>query len=100
MKSMGYNGILEDHSLHALTDLDGAHPEGSNTEVLWEQWVAFRSCWLKLQRLRFKWQKICWQKDRELIRMRLENERLKIENERIALELKNKATRADYDLTV
>lgn len=112
LKSMDYNGILEDHSQHALTDLEGFHPEGSTADGLWEQWVAFRSCRLKLQRLQvnarilrlenrwFKWQRICWRKDRELIRMRLENERLKIENERIELELKYKEMRADYDLTV
>lgn len=109
LKFLDYNETLKHHPQYVSTGLDDIQPEDGNIDGLWQQWMAFRSCRLKLQKLqvkaqmlklenqRFKWQSICWKQDRHIIRMRLENERLKIENERMAMELKYKKMRADYN---
>ncbi|KAJ0078437.1 hypothetical protein Patl1_37001 [Pistacia atlantica] len=54
----------------------------------------------RLEKQRFKWQRIWWKQDREMKKMRLENETLKIENERMEIELEFKRLRADYSLGI
>ncbi|GFP80195.1 hypothetical protein PHJA_000162900 [Phtheirospermum japonicum] len=45
---------------------------------------------LELEKEKFKWQRFCRKKDRELEMTRMEIERMKLENERMALELRRK----------
>lgn len=45
---------------------------------------------LELEKRRFKWQRFCNNKDRELERLRLENERMGLENERMSMQLRLK----------
>ncbi|TXG53861.1 hypothetical protein EZV62_019117 [Acer yangbiense] len=111
-KSVGFNGILETSPQYGHTDSNPVSSEGDESNELQNQWMAFRSCRLKLQKLqveaqlhklekqRFKWQGKCWKHDRELNKMKLQNERLKIENERMAIEMTNKDLSAHYNLEV
>ncbi|XWS67612.1 hypothetical protein CRYUN_Cryun04dG0020700 [Craigia yunnanensis] len=83
-------------------DVNYVYPNNSSADGLQEQWMAFRLLQLKEQKLqiqvqklelekqRFKWRRINQNKDRDLVKMRLENECMKLENERLAFELKNK----------
>ncbi|KAK3029555.1 hypothetical protein RJ639_038444 [Escallonia herrerae] len=57
---------------------------------LQEQRVGIQADAFELEKRRFKWQRFCSTKDRELEISRLENERLILENERMALQLKQK----------
>ncbi|KAL5857240.1 hypothetical protein ACOSQ3_004698 [Xanthoceras sorbifolium] len=112
MKFVGFNAILETSAQYGHTDLNPVCPEGEKSDELQKQWMAFRSSQLRLQKLqvkaqlhklekqRIKWQGKCWKHDRELNKMKLQNERLKIENERMAIELKYKERSAHYNLTV
>ncbi|KAK4845325.1 hypothetical protein QYF36_003627 [Acer negundo] len=111
-KSVGFNGILETSPQYGHTDSNPISSEGDESNELQKQWMTFRSCRLKLQKLqveaqlhklekqRFKWQGKCWKHDRELNKMRLQNERLKLENERMAMEMTYKDLSAHYNLTV
>ncbi|PIN10551.1 hypothetical protein CDL12_16856 [Handroanthus impetiginosus] len=76
--------------------------EGTKNQMLQKQWINHRNLQLEEQRLhiqgqtlelekeRFKWQRFCRKKDRELEMMKMEIERMKLENERMALELRRK----------
>ncbi|KAK3184940.1 hypothetical protein Dsin_032226 [Dipteronia sinensis] len=111
-KSVGFNGILETSPQYGHSDSNPVSSEGDESNELQKQWMAFRSCRLKLQKLqveaqlhklekqRFKWQGKCWKHDRELNKMRLQNERLKIENERMEIEMTYKDLSAHYNLIV
>ncbi|XP_031101158.1 uncharacterized protein LOC116005067 [Ipomoea triloba] len=50
---------------------------------------------VELEKRRFKWQRFCSEKDRELEIERLENERLVLENKRMVLQLKHKEHELD-----
>lgn len=81
------------------------------TKSKWEQreWIKKRMLELQDQRLgiqaeafelekrRFKWQRFCGKKDRELEVSRLENERLILENERMELQLRHKELEMDSE---
>lgn len=80
------------------------------TKSLWEQreWIRNRMLQLQEQRVscqaesfelekrRFKWQRFCRKKDRELEKLRLENESKKLENERMQLLIKQKELELDF----
>ncbi|KAL8204709.1 hypothetical protein R6Q57_010332 [Mikania cordata] len=55
---------------------------------LHEQRVGIETEAFEMEKKRFKWQRFCDRKDRELEISRLENERLMLENERMVLQLK------------
>ncbi|KAJ0612293.1 putative transcription factor Trihelix family [Helianthus annuus] len=57
---------------------------------LQEQRVGLETEGYEMEKRRFKWQRFCDKKDRELEVARLENERSMLENERTALQLKHK----------
>ncbi|MQM22042.1 hypothetical protein Taro_055090 [Colocasia esculenta] len=81
------------------------------TKSLWEQRDWFRKRTLQLQeertaiqmkafeleKRRFKWQRFCGKKDRELERMRLENERMRLENERMALQVRQREAELEFN---
>ncbi|KAG8378123.1 hypothetical protein BUALT_Bualt08G0105400 [Buddleja alternifolia] len=83
-------------------DVDQVPLEGGKTNVSQKQWINHRNLQLEEQRLhiqvqmlelekeRFKWQRFCRKKDRELEMMRMDIERMKLENERMTLELRQK----------
>ena len=52
----------------------------NRTMQLEEQKVNYQAQALELEKQRFKWEKFCSKKSRELERMKLENERTKLEN--------------------
>lgn len=55
-----------------------------------EQRVGYESRALQLERQRFKWLRFSTNKEREMERMKLENDRLRLENERMLLLLRQK----------
>ncbi|XP_020552156.1 uncharacterized protein LOC105169180 isoform X2 [Sesamum indicum] len=83
-----------------LTDLINVPPEVIEGQQELSQWMISRSLqleekklqiqnqMLELEKRKFEWLKFCQQEDRELHKMRLENEVMKLENERLAFELK------------
>lgn len=77
--------------------LDPKHSQRQKTEwvkkrmlQLQEQRVGIQAEAFEMEKQRFKWQRFCSKKDRELEITRLEHERLLLENERMALLLKQK----------
>ncbi|XP_068638014.1 uncharacterized protein [Aristolochia californica] len=62
---------------------------------LQEQRVNFQAQAFELEKRRFKWQRFCSKKDRELERLRLENDRMRLENERMVLQVKQKELEID-----
>ncbi|XP_016679506.2 uncharacterized protein [Gossypium hirsutum] len=79
--------------------LNGMEYGKSSAYRLQEQWMAFRLLELQKQKLqiqvqklelekkRFKWRRTNWNQDKDLDKMRLENECMKLANERLAFEL-------------
>ena len=53
---------------------------------------------LELEKQCYKWHRFSKKKDRELNRMRLENERMKLENEHLSLEIRQKELELDVIL--
>ncbi|KAL4560937.1 hypothetical protein LXL04_033094 [Taraxacum kok-saghyz] len=84
-----------------LNEMNEFFEDGNNSKVQKKEWVMKRMLVLHEQRIgieieafemekkRFKWQRFCDRKDRELEVSRLEKERLMLENERMALQLKH-----------
>ncbi|KAK4438233.1 hypothetical protein Salat_0157500 [Sesamum alatum] len=83
-----------------LTDLINVPPEAIEAQQELSHWMISRSLQLEekklqiqnqmfeLEKRKFEWLKFCQQEDRELHKMRLENEVMKLENERLAFKLK------------
>lgn len=69
----------------------------SQSIQLEEQELQIQVAMLDLKKQKFKWERLCRKKDRELELMRAENERMKLENERLALDLKSKEMGLGYD---
>ncbi|KAM7514690.1 hypothetical protein LguiA_004273 [Lonicera macranthoides] len=79
-----------------------AHADVNQANLLEKQWMKQRSLQLEEQKLqilanmlelekeRYKWERFCRKRDRELEMMRMENERMKLENDHMAIELKRK----------
>ncbi|WOL11953.1 hypothetical protein Cni_G20717 [Canna indica] len=95
----------------ALTiDMNLVFPEGSKSSLiqqhrghsyplqLEEKRLHIQAEMLELEKQRYKWRRFSKKKDRELNRMRIENERMKLENERLALELRQKEIELDLTL--
>ncbi|CAK9143407.1 unnamed protein product [Ilex paraguariensis] len=61
-----------------------------------EQKVQIQAKTVALEKQRFNWLRISQQEDRELDKMRLENESMKLENERLASELRCREMTANY----
>ncbi|KAM7523392.1 hypothetical protein LguiA_013294 [Lonicera macranthoides] len=61
-----------------------------------EQRLGIQAEAYELEKRRFKWQRFCSKKNRELEMSKLENERLILENERMALILKHKELEMDF----
>lgn len=62
-----------------------------------EQRIGIETEAFEMEKKRFKWQRFCDRKDRELEISKLENERLMLENERMALQLKHKEQVVDLE---
>ncbi|CAA3030285.1 uncharacterized protein LOC111376151 [Olea europaea var. sylvestris] len=87
---------------NAGADTTQVQTEGMKENMLQKQWINHRTLQLEEKRLhiqsqmlelekeRFKWQRFCQKKDRELEMTRLEIENMKLENERMAFELRQK----------
>ncbi|XP_057978052.1 uncharacterized protein LOC131164684 [Malania oleifera] len=90
------------------TNVDQGFPESNKADWSQEQWMLCRPLqleekklqiqaqMLELEKQRFLWLRFSRKHDRELDKMRLENECLKLENERIELELKQMEMNATY----
>ncbi|GMJ06956.1 hypothetical protein HRI_004364800 [Hibiscus trionum] len=80
-------------------DLSHFYPTYNSSYGLQEQWMAFRLLELQRQKIQiqaqklalekelFKWRRINWNEDRDLDKMRLENECMKLVNEGLAFKL-------------
>ncbi|XP_058072090.1 uncharacterized protein LOC131221028 [Magnolia sinica] len=68
----------------------------NRTLQLHEQRVSVQAQVFELEQHRFKWEKFCRKKDKELDRLRLENECMRLENEQIALQVKQKEMEIDF----
>jgi len=90
------SGMLTDDAKTAWTQQDSAKTARKqrqwtrSLELQMERKVDLQAQALELEKERFKWQKISSKKDRELKRLKLENEKMKLENERMTLQLKQK----------
>ncbi|KAI3464647.1 hypothetical protein Pfo_021310 [Paulownia fortunei] len=102
LNSLDWNKTFNFQAENAGGDANQVPPEGIKTNMLQKQWMNNRNLQLEEKRLhiqvqtlelekeRFKWQRFCRKKDRELEMMKMEIERMKLENERMALELRRK----------
>lgn len=68
----------------------------SRTMQLEEQKVMIQAEAFELEKQRVKWKKFRSRKDRELDKLKLENERMKLENDRMALQLKEKELELEF----
>ncbi|XP_072980230.1 uncharacterized protein [Typha angustifolia] len=108
----GQSTCLQDYTGRSHTqginvDMNQAFPEGSNTMLRQKQLVSSHLLQLEerhlqievqimeLEKRRFKWLRFSKKKDRELQKMRMENESIKLGNERLALEVKYKELEVD-----
>ncbi|KAL6634521.1 hypothetical protein ACP70R_027192 [Stipagrostis hirtigluma subsp. patula] len=66
------------------------NPSGMTAIQIEKQRLKIKAEMLKIEQRHFKWLRFSNEKDRELQKMRLENERMGLENERLELELKLK----------
>lgn len=103
LNSLDCNRAFNFQAENADSDVNQVTPEGQKVNtMLQRQWMNHRNFQLEEQRVhiemqmlelekeRFKWQRFCRKKDRELEMTRMEIERKKLENERMALELRRK----------
>ncbi|KAI3445685.1 hypothetical protein Pfo_002350 [Paulownia fortunei] len=96
------NGVSSRADTHPpqLTDLINVPHEAIEGQQELSQWMIscslqleekklqIQNQMLELEKKKFEWLKFCQQEDRELHKMKLENELMKLENERLAFELK------------
>ncbi|KAE8654367.1 hypothetical protein F3Y22_tig00117048pilonHSYRG00097 [Hibiscus syriacus] len=97
--SVEYGKMLEASKQNDQLDLSHVNPNYNSSYALQEQWMAFRLLELRRQKIQiqarklalekqqFKWRRINWNKDRDLDKIRLENECMKLVNERLASQL-------------
>ncbi|XP_073117817.1 uncharacterized protein [Elaeis guineensis] len=103
------NNPRRPHSQSISFDVNQVFPEGPTTPWVQKQLIRSRSIQLEEQKLQiqaemleiekqqFKWKCFRKKKDRELDKMRIQNERMKLENERLALELKRRELELDLN---
>ncbi|KVI00206.1 trihelix transcription factor GTL1-like [Cynara cardunculus var. scolymus] len=101
-KNGGEDGHLERGNSRFRDEINEVFEDPNNSKLQKKEWVKKRMLQLQEQRIgieaeafemekrRFKWQRFCDRKDRELEISRLENERSMLENERMALQLKHR----------
>ncbi|KAL2467900.1 sequence-specific DNA binding transcription factor [Forsythia ovata] len=100
--SLDFNRTSNFQQENADADINQVPPEGIKENRLQKQWMNHHTLQLEEKRLhiqaqmlelekeRFKWQRFCRKKDKELEMMRLEIKKMKLENERMAFELRQK----------
>ncbi|KAI3696975.1 hypothetical protein L6452_29645 [Arctium lappa] len=101
-ENVGEDGERERGNSGFRDEMNEVFEDPNNSKLQKKEWVKKRMLHLQEQRVsieaeafemekrRFKWQRFCDRKDRELEISRLENERSMLENERMALQLKHR----------
>ncbi|CAI9763957.1 unnamed protein product [Fraxinus pennsylvanica] len=102
LNSLDCNRTSNIQQENADADINQVQPEGMKENMMQKQWINqhtlqleekrlhIQAQMLELEKERFKWQRFCWEKDRELEMTRLEIEKMKLENQRMAFELRQK----------